>query len=765
MAITVFKDSTYSLSTLVEEIDRGEIGLPDIQRPFVWADVKVRDLFDSMYQGFPVGILLFWATGAEVGARKIGTQTKQAAPRLMIVDGQQRLTSLFAVLTGNEIVKADYTQRKICIAFRPLDSTFDVSNPVIENNPEYISDISVLWGDTGRRKVVSQFVSRLEARDGELASDTRDDLEEAIDQLYDLHNYPFKVMELSSSVAEEVVANVFVRINSEGVNLNEADFILTLMSVWWEDGRKELEEFARASVVGDELPSPANPFIDVKADQLLRVVAGLAFRRARLSYVYQGLSGKDLETGEVSAEIRERQFAKLEKAQVAVVDLTNWHEFLKGLRRAGYLSGRMISSELNLLSSYLIYLIGRTEYKIDPRELREVLARWFFMASLTGRYTGNFEAQVERDLRGIDEVKSAEEFIQLLDNIIDTELTNDFWEIQLPSRLATSAASGPVLYAYNASLVLLSARPLFSRLSLVELMEPTLNAPRSAIERHHLFPKAYLQKLGIDKPVEYNQIANQSFVEWPDNAAIGARAPSEYFPSLFAELGEDEQNKARFWHALPDGWEDMEYSTFLEARRQLIADVIRKAFTELRSGRAPIDDQMASSPHPPPLRSVAELVSEMETEGVEFKSSAYYSYNPDIPPHVILEGVLKTVAGFLNGSGGVLAIGIGDEGEILGVGPDLHLKNMTLDEYVNALTTAIATALGALSATLTKIEVENVDGEDICLLHVACGPEPVYAKVRKGDQVFFVRVNNTTRMLEGPDLVGYISQRWGASDT
>ena len=90
MAITVFKDSSYSLSTLLEEIDRGEIALPDIQRPFVWKAAKVRDLFDSMYRGFPVGHLLFWATGAEMGARRIGTHSHEAAPRLMIVDGQQR---------------------------------------------------------------------------------------------------------------------------------------------------------------------------------------------------------------------------------------------------------------------------------------------------------------------------------------------------------------------------------------------------------------------------------------------------------------------------------------------------------------------------------------------------------------------------------------------------------------------------------------------------------------------------------------------------
>ena len=119
MAITVFKRTGYSLSTLLAQIDRGAIALPDIQRPFRWKAPKVRDLLDSMYRGFPVGHLLFWQTGAEVGARRIGTHTHEAAPSHMIVDGQQRLTSLYSVLTGKEVLREDYTPARIRIAFRP----------------------------------------------------------------------------------------------------------------------------------------------------------------------------------------------------------------------------------------------------------------------------------------------------------------------------------------------------------------------------------------------------------------------------------------------------------------------------------------------------------------------------------------------------------------------------------------------------------------------------------------------------------------------
>ncbi len=760
MAITVFNDSSYSLSALVEAIGRGEIALPDIQRPFRWKATKVRDLFDSMYRGFPVGHLIFWATGAEMGARRIGTHAHEAAPRLMIVDGQQRLTSLYAVLTGSEVLREDYTASRIRIAFRPRDGSFEVADAAVVRNPEFIADISILWAGGSLLKKVREFLMRLEESKGDLGEDRRVRIESAIERLYNLRNYPFKAMEVASTAGEEQVADIFVRINSKGDRLGQADFILTLMSVWWEEGRKQLEKFARNARLRPPGPSPANPFIDPSADQMLRVVSGLALRRARLRYVYQVLRGKDLETGEISAQIREKQFATLREAQAETLSLTNWHEFLKAVRRAGYRSRAMISSENNLMFSYLMYLIGHRDYRINRRTLREAIAQWFFMTSLTGRYTGNFESRVEQDLRRVAEARSGDEFVAMLNGIIDTTLTMDYWTIQLPSSLETSSAFGPTVFGYHASLVLLNAQPLFSPLQLSELLDPSTHAPRSAVERHHLFPKAYLTRIGIDRTVQRNQIANYAFVEWPDNAEIGDSRPSEYFPPLFAKLTARQRERARFWHALPEGWEQMDYREFLQQRRVLIADVVRAAFNRLRTGEPPEEEEPLPLPPGGHAWSIDDLLAEMETERVEFKSSAYYSYKPNVPERVITESVLKTIAGFLNAGGGILAVGIADDGEILGIQPDLDMKNMDGDRYVNSLTNLIERSLGPLASTMAKIQLQAVDGVQVAMVHVTPSPEPIYAKVSKRDRAFFVRVNNSTRILEGADLVGYVRQRW-----
>lgn len=222
----------------------------------------------------------------------------------------------------------------------------------------------------------------------------------------------------------------------------------------------------------------------------------MAFGRGRLKYVYQVLRGKDLKTEVVSPEIRERQFAALKEAQVAVLDLTNWSEFLKSVTRAGYRSRSMITSENNLLFAYLMYLVGLRQFGVERRGLREVIARWFFMTALTGRYTGNFEGQVEQDLRTVHQSTGANGFVESLDNIISTTLTNDFWEIALPEALNVAVAYSPALFAYNASLVLLNARPLFSRLTVAELLDPAAHAPRASVERHHLFPAATSPRSG-----------------------------------------------------------------------------------------------------------------------------------------------------------------------------------------------------------------------------------------------------------------------------
>ncbi len=581
MKATLFKEVGYSLSKLIEDIDLGEIGLPDIQRPFVWNQSKVRDLFDSMYKGFPVGYLLFWANGVSNGHRKIGTDNKKRIPRLLIVDGQQRLTSLYSVLKGKSVLRNDYKEQFIHIAFRPKDAKFEVTDASIRRDPEFIEDISQLWsGEKRRFSFVKEFISRL-GKYRDITEEEEDSLSEAIDKLYDLHNYPFTALELSSNIDEQDVADVFVRINSKGITLNQADFILTLMSVFWDEGRSNLEKFCReARMPSKGGASPYNHFIAPEPDQLLRASVGLGFRRARLKYVYSILRGKDMETEQFSDEKRIEQFEILKNAQADTLNLTNWAEFFNALVRAGYRGQMMVSSQVALLYSYVIFLIGKRDFKLEPYELRNLVARWFFMTSLTARYSASPETTMEADLARLRNIKSKEEFIGILNQVIGDTLTEDFWNITLPNNLATSSARSPSLFAYYAALNLLDAPVLFSNLRVPEMLDPSIKATKSAVERHHLFPRNYLVKQGITELRDTNQIANYALVEWSDNIEISDKPPYEYVQK-YKERFRDRLNEMYSFHALPEDWEGMDYKEFLKERRKKIAQVIRKGYEKL----------------------------------------------------------------------------------------------------------------------------------------------------------------------------------------
>jgi hypothetical protein len=542
-----------------------------------------------MYKGFPVGYLLFWANHHFDNTRQIGANNKQArVPRLLIVDGQQRLTSLYAVLRGVPVLNEDYEPLHIQIAFRPRDALFEVADAAIRRDPEFIPDISTMWMGGTSYTLIDSFLETLRQTTHEIDGEMKQQISKTIDRLFDLQNYPFTAMEIDSTIDEEQVADIFVRINSKGVQLRQADFILTLLSVFWDEGRATLEGFSRASrhPSVDGSPSPFNHFLQPAPDQLLRTSVAVGFKRARLQHVYSILRGKDLDTGEFSDERRQMQFDILKNAQEYVLDLQNWHEFLKCLIRAGFRSNAMISSEIGVVYAYAMHLIGKHEFQVDPYALRHVIARWFFMTAMTGRYSGSPETVMDEDLARLRGVEDADGFASTLNRVIEAELTNDFWQITFPNNLETSAARSPYLFAYYAALNLLDAHVLFSEMKVAELLDPALRSNRSPIERHHLFPKGYLKRLGFEDVREVNQAANFALVEWGDNTKISDQPPAYYFPQYAERFSDKELRNMMWWHALPDGWYDMDYPGFLEQRRKLMAEVTKRGFETLQNRKA-----------------------------------------------------------------------------------------------------------------------------------------------------------------------------------
>jgi hypothetical protein len=746
--MTLFTTTNYPISSLIEDIDVGKIGLPELQRPFVWPNVNVRNLFDSLYKGYPAGFFLFWDTGDNQGLKKIGRRREEVIPKLAIVDGQQRLTSLYAVIKGAEVLRANFKRERIRISFNPLAEKFDVSDAAILKDKVYIPDISVLW-KTGASlfDIAENYLDGL-ASSRDLSSQERRQVQSALSRLHNLPQYQFVALTLGANTGAETIADVFVRINGEGKKLNQADFIMTLMSVFWEEGRADLEDFARRSTVpSTTLASPYNPFIKPQPSQLLRVTVGLALKRARLSAVYSVLRGRDSQTGLDDPVKRDEQFALLQAAQSHALNLANWHHFLSSIGLAGYRGEGMITSETALIYCYVLYLVGIVDYKLDKQDVRQAIAEFFFMAALTGRYTSSPETRFESDLAMLRDPSDHRQFLNKLRSICQTTLTGDYWKTSLPTLLATSAARSPSLFAYQSALVTLGALVLYSPIEISALLDPFVKSTKSSLEQHHLFPRAYLEDEGVKDLKKINQIANFALVEWPDNIKIGKQAPAIYAAELDAKLSSIQRDALYFWHALPPLWWEMTYDRFLVERRNKMAIVIRSAWEKL-TGNDIVGE--------PESVTVSEIIASGESDGVEFKATLRMNLHTGQNDERMHISVLKSIAAFMNAQGGSLVIGVADDGQVLGIGADnfesedkmsLHLVNLVRDR------------MGEVFLPYVHPRFEDNEEERVFLIRCERGPKPAF--VKDGDkQRFYVRTANSTTELSGNSITDYAKQRF-----
>jgi hypothetical protein len=393
-------------------------------------------------------------------------------------------------------------------------------------------------------------------------------------------------------------------------------------------------------------------------------------------------------------------------------------------------------------------LLGVVDYGIDKATMRQAIAEYFFMASLTGRYTSSPETRFESDLGMVRDLTDGAAFLAKLRDISGTTLTNDYWTITLPSQLATSASRSPSLFAYQAALIKLDANALYSPIKIASMVDPAVKGTKTAFEQHHLFPRGYLEDQGVTDLKLVNQIANFASVEWPENIKIGKKPPSEYVPPLDAALSAKERESLYFWHALPHLWWELPYDQFLIARRVRMAAVIHEAWKQLTGDRKEVE--------PIPMAMV-DLISGGETDAVEFKSTLRINLHTGQSDEKMHLSALKTIAAFLNAKGGTLLIGVADDGEVLGLAADgfpnedkmgLHLVNLIKDR------------IGDVFLPYVHPHFDEQDGQRILVIRCDKGPKAAF--VKDGSlQRFYVRGGNATAELSGASITDYVKQRFG----
>ena len=586
------------IENVLSSVKLGEIAIPEIQRPFVWDSSKVRDLMDSLYQGFPVGYLIAWQNP---NIRLRDGSLSQG--KKILIDGQQRVTALTAAILGEYVIDKSYKRIKIKIAFNPLAEKFEVQNPAILKDKTWLPDISeALNGSTGIIKLVRNYLSANPNAD-------ENQVETAFSTLVNISKKQIGFIELNHELDIETVTEIFIRINSKGVVLSQADFAMSKIATNAEykgnELRKAIDYFCHLAIapefyqhiVDNDKDFAATDFFqkmrwlktenedlyDPDYTDLIRVAFTSQFNRGRLSDLVSLLSGRNFETRTFEDSIAEQSFATLRNGVNNFINENNFKKFLMIVKSAGFISSKLIRSQNTLNFAYILYLKLR-ELSVNSVAIESYVRRWLVFSILTGRYSGSPESVFDYDIKQI----AKNRFEDYLREKEEGELSEAFWNAALPQSLDTSVASSPYFNVFLASQVKANDKGFLSKNVLVS----DLISIKGDV--HHLFPKDYLKKNDLDRG-KYNQIANYVFMQSEINIRVGNKPPKDYF----ALINEQIANNSNLLSGISTNQELLEnlaancvpkeiiemsvedYPEFLILRRKLMARKIRDYYFSL----------------------------------------------------------------------------------------------------------------------------------------------------------------------------------------
>ena len=526
------------ISTILDQIDLGSMALPEFQRGYVWNRDQVRGLMDSLYRRHPVGSLLTWVTKTESATTR-GDQTLPPGTVKLLLDGQQRITSLYGIIRGRPPKFFDgHAQTFTGLYFNIDDETFAFYMPTrMEGDPLWI-DVTELM-----QKGMGEFTQRLVA---EPAFHNR--LNDYIQRLNGIDGIKQIDLHVEEVTGEEktvdVVVDIFNRVNSGGTKLSKGDLALAKVCAEWPEARAEmkrrLDKWRRAG-------------FHFKLELLLRCINTILTSEAQFSAL-----------ADVDAATFQNGLSKAERQIDSVLNLIS--------SRLGLDHERVLGSRysLPLMTRYLDQRDGDLR---DPME-RDKLIYWYGHTFLWGRYAGSTETVLNQDLALIKEREGALDRLigQLRRNRADLKISSDDF-----LGWSRGARFYPLLYMLSR---VCHARDWSTGVELAGY----LLGQQASLHMHHIFPKARLYKAGYER-ADVNALANFTFLTQETNLRVSDRDPAEYLAE-FVDM--DPRLIESHWIPMdPDLWRVENYIDFLHARRELLAKAANDFLESLLAGSIP----------------------------------------------------------------------------------------------------------------------------------------------------------------------------------
>jgi hypothetical protein len=700
------------IAELMDGIRDLDLVLPEFQREYVWSREQAKQLMVSLFKGYPTGSLLFWKTSNPPDIKNSAVSTDQIGTTLVILDGQQRLTTLYMLIRNS--IPPYYTKHDIKDDPRPLYFNLESGDfqyyqlRRMESDPTWVPVV-----DCFSSGIVNEFqIAQKNVDEDDDPFQLAQRYNTNLTRLRNITEKDYPIQYVPSDANIDAAIDVFDRVNSLGTKLSDAELALAHVTGKWPQARQAMKDKA------SELDSLGFGF---DLTFLVRSLTGVVRGRALFETIHAA-SREELEHG----------WHRLVRILDYLVSLLpNW----------GYIHSTNDLNTTNVLVPAVVYLSRRGGEFKDERTIRQFI-RWVYAASSWARYTSQTDQRLDHDVSII--LQNPEPWGELIEAIVDQR-----GRIELqPGDLEGRGVQHPF---YRMTYILTKRNGAVDWSNGLRLDKP--HGASYGIHSHHIFPQALLYKHGnlaneshLDCQL-VNEIANRAFLTGSTNIGIGAKSPEAYFPAI-----EDRYPGAlasQFVPMEPALWRVENYRQFLNERRKLIAAAFNSQMEQL------LQDLPETKP-----KTLEELIAAGESTNLEFKSTLRWDVRNEQVNKDLQRVVAKSVAGLLNTEGGTLVIGVTDEGDIYGIERDISsLGRKDVDGFFQALVQVLENHLGREFVPFVSPRFEEHNGSTICILDIDSSPRPVYFRDGQSRD-FFVRIGNTTRPLDLQAAHEYIGMQW-----
>lgn len=698
------------ISEALDSIRKCDLVLPEFQREYVWTREKAKQLMISLVRGYPVGGLLIWKTDKPPELKNISKLPDKLGLIQVLLDGQQRLTTLHMLTTGE--IPAYYTSTEI--ENDPRELYYN-----LESGDFQYYQPSRMQGDPLWRRVVDCFkdstinpfeIAQMKGHADKAAFEFAQTLNTNLNRIRAVKDMEIPEQIVPHHASLDQAIDIFDRVNSLGTKLTDAELALTHVTAKWPTARREMKaKIDECTARGFNL--------------------GLTFMTRALTVVVTNRALFETIHNESSDQLKEG-WRKLTKVVDYLLTLLPQRAFIHSTDDLN------TSNALIPLISYLSVNNG----KFPNEDSIKHAVNWLYAALMWARYTSQTDQRLEADVALV--AKDSFPWNSLRSAIIDQR-----GRIRVePSDLAGRGAQSPF---YRATFILAKAHNAVDWFNGLPICQT--HGKAYGIHSHHIFPQSVLYGCGLD-PDDYthrqlvNEIANRAFITADSNYSLSDESPEDYLPRV-----QQTYPGALVSQFIPidrELWKVENYREFLEARRSIIVRKLNEFM-----------DSLTTLPEKPHHRPIEDLIKLGESYTLEFKSTFQWDVVQQQQNKALRMSSLKTIAAFCNSQGGTLVIGVEDDGSIFGLDKDLKFLDNSLDRFGQLIASLITDYLGASVAPYYKIRFQEIQSNQVCILDVERTPEPIFAKTEKGRE-FFVRVGNTTRALDAEETHRYVEMNW-----